>query len=71
MEEKERDLPGIPLLLHLRFAFPSRNSFGNKLERRREDVTKAASQFLVIGKKAPSEFFWASSIAMVYCGTRG
>ena len=49
------------------FGFPSRSgrSLENDLERRREEVENAASQFLVIGRPACLDFFCASSIVMM------
>ena len=55
------------------FGLPShpKRLFENEFKRRREDVAKAARKLLVIDKKVHAAFFWASSIAMIYCGTRG
>ena len=47
------------------FPFHSGRSLGNELERRREDVAKAAIQLLMIGRPARLAFFYTSSIIMM------
>ena len=71
VDGKERAFPDVKMFLYLWFAVPSQRLFENEFVRRREDVAKAARQLLVIDKKVHAAFFWASSIAMIYCGTRG
>ena len=60
---------------HLCFTFVFLSLFirscENELDRRREDVAKGSIQLLVIVNMARAAFFLVSSIAMIYCGTRG